>query len=116
VTWRAPPALVGLMHALAAPQAKINAVGAIGVVENSPTGKAQRPGDIVKTLSDRPSKSSIRSEGRLVSLTCCIYGQQALQAEKFMINWRTLTRRHHRRLGSGIMPACSATTISSPSG
>src|SRR5260370_1170995 len=43
--------VVGLMHTLAARKAKVNAVGAIGLVENMPDGKAQRPGDIVKTMS-----------------------------------------------------------------
>jgi leucyl aminopeptidase len=43
--------VVGLMHALAARKARVNAVGAIGLVENMPDGKAQRPGDIVKTMS-----------------------------------------------------------------
>ena len=41
--------VVGLMHALAARKAKVNAVGAIGLVENMPDGNAQRPGDIVMT-------------------------------------------------------------------
>src|SRR4029078_12128729 len=40
--------VVGLMHALAARKAKVNAVGAIGIVENMPDGNAQRPGHIVK--------------------------------------------------------------------
>src|SRR6185312_15599064 len=39
--------VVGLMHALASRKAKVNAVGAIGLVENMPSGNAQRPGDIV---------------------------------------------------------------------
>ena len=39
--------VVGLMQALAARKAKVNAVGAIGLVENMPDGNAQRPGDIV---------------------------------------------------------------------
>jgi leucyl aminopeptidase len=39
--------VVGLMHALAARKAKVNVVGAIGIVENMPDGRAQRPGDIV---------------------------------------------------------------------
>ncbi len=43
--------VVGLMHALAARKAKVNVVGAIGLVENMPDGNAQRPGDIVKSLS-----------------------------------------------------------------
>ena len=36
--------VVGLMHALAARKAKVNVVGVIGLVENMPDGKAQRPG------------------------------------------------------------------------
>ena len=43
--------VVGLMHALAARKAKVNVVGAIGVVENMPDGNAQRPGDIVTSMS-----------------------------------------------------------------
>jgi len=43
--------VVGLMHALAARKAKVNAVGAIGLVENMPDGNAQRPGDIVTSMS-----------------------------------------------------------------
>ena len=43
--------VVGLMHALAARKARVNAVGVIGVVENMPDGNAQRPGDIVKSMS-----------------------------------------------------------------
>src|SRR5262249_43273850 len=43
--------VVGLMHALAARKAKVNALGAIGIVENMPDGRAQRPGDIVTTMS-----------------------------------------------------------------
>ena len=42
--------VVGLMHALASRKAKVNVVGAIGIVENTTDGKAQRPGDIVKTM------------------------------------------------------------------
>ncbi len=43
--------VVGLMHALAARKAKVNVVGAIGLVENMPDGNAQRPGDIVTSMS-----------------------------------------------------------------
>src|SRR5258705_4406862 len=43
--------VVGLMHALAGRKAKVNAVGAIGLVENMPDGNAQRPGDIVTSMS-----------------------------------------------------------------
>ena len=32
-------------------KAKANVIGAVGLVENMPDGNAQRPGDIVKSLS-----------------------------------------------------------------
>src|SRR6185369_8516853 len=43
--------VVGLMHALASRRARVNAIGAIGLVENMPDGNAQRPGDIVTSMS-----------------------------------------------------------------
>ncbi len=43
-------AVTGAMHALAARKAKVNAVGVIGLVENMPSAKAQRPDDVVKSL------------------------------------------------------------------
>jgi len=43
--------VTGLMLALAKRKAKVNAVGAIGIVENAIDGKAQRPGDVVKSMS-----------------------------------------------------------------
>jgi leucyl aminopeptidase len=51
-------AVTGLMHTLAARKAKVNAIGIIGLVENMPDGAAQRPGDIVRSMSGRPSRSS----------------------------------------------------------
>ena len=39
-------AVVGTMHAIAKRKAKANVVGIIGLVENMPDGKAQRPGDV----------------------------------------------------------------------
>ncbi|MGZ8309036.1 MAG: leucyl aminopeptidase, partial [Rhodoplanes sp.] len=59
--------VVGLMHALAARKAKVNAVGVIGLVENMPDGKAQRPGDIVTTMSGQTVEViNTDAEGRLV--------------------------------------------------
>src|SRR5438445_12111791 len=43
--------VVGLMQALAARKAKVNAIGAIGLVENMPDGNAQGPGDIVTSMA-----------------------------------------------------------------
>src|SRR6185437_2655326 len=43
--------VIGLMKALAGRKAKVNAVGIAGLVENMPSGSAQRPGDIVTSMS-----------------------------------------------------------------
>src|SRR6266540_3122458 len=59
--------VVGLMHALAARKAKVNALGAIGLVENMPDGNAQRPGDIVTSMSGQTIEIiNTDAEGRLV--------------------------------------------------
>ena len=59
--------VVGLMHALAARKARLNAVGVIGLVENMPDGNAQRPGDIVKSMSGQTIEIiNTDAEGRLV--------------------------------------------------
>ena len=55
--------VVGLMQALAARKAKVNAVGAIGLVENAVDGKAQRPGDIV---TEPDTLLAAEKAGRLV--------------------------------------------------
>jgi leucyl aminopeptidase len=83
--------VVGLMHALAARKAKVNAVGAIGLVENMPDGKAQRPGDIVKTMSGQTIEIiNTDAEGRLVLADVLHYVNKRFKP-KFMINLATLT-------------------------
>ena len=60
-------AVIGTMHALAARNAPVNAVGVIGLVENMPDGKAQRPGDIVTSKSGQTIEIiNTDAEGRLV--------------------------------------------------
>ena len=59
--------VTGLIHALAARKAKVNAVGVIGLVENMPSATAQRPGDVVKTMSGQTIEViNTDAEGRLV--------------------------------------------------
>jgi leucyl aminopeptidase len=59
--------VTGLMHALAARKAKVNAIGIIGLVENMPDGNAQRPGDVVTTMSGQTVEViNTDAEGRLV--------------------------------------------------
>jgi leucyl aminopeptidase len=83
--------VVGLMHALAARKAKVNAVGAIGLVENMPDGKAQRPGDIVKTMSGQTREIiNTDAEGRLVLADVLHYVNKRFKP-KMMVNLATLT-------------------------
>jgi leucyl aminopeptidase len=83
--------VVGLIHALAARKAKVNAVGAIGLVENMLDGKAQRPGDIVKTMSGQTIEIiNTDAEGRLVLADVLHYVNKRFKP-KFMINLATLT-------------------------
>ncbi|HWM46819.1 MAG TPA: leucyl aminopeptidase [Xanthobacteraceae bacterium] len=83
--------VVGLMHALAARKAKANVVGAIGLVENMPGGKAQRPGDIVKSMSGQTIEIiNTDAEGRLVLADVLHYVADRF-APKFMVDLATLT-------------------------
>src|SRR5260370_36811477 len=83
--------VVGLMHALAARNAKVNAVGAIGIVENMPDGNAQRPGDIVKTMSGQTIEIiNTDAEGRLV-LADVLHYVNTKYKPQFMIDLATLT-------------------------
>src|SRR5260221_2406512 len=83
--------VVGLMHALAARKAKVNAVGAIGVVENMPDGNAQRPGDIVKTMNGQTIEIiNTDAEGRLV-LADVLHYVNTRHKPRFMIDLATLT-------------------------
>lgn len=84
-------AVTGLMHALAARKAKANVVGIIGLVENMPDGKAQRPGDIVTSMSGQTIEIiNTDAEGRLVLADALWYCQKRFKP-KFMINLATLT-------------------------
>jgi leucyl aminopeptidase len=83
--------VVGLMQALAVRKAKVNVVGAIGLVENMPDGKAQRPGDIVTTMSGQTVEViNTDAEGRLVLADVLHYINKRFKP-KFMIDLATLT-------------------------
>ncbi|MDO9502000.1 M17 family peptidase N-terminal domain-containing protein, partial [Falsiroseomonas sp.] len=59
--------VVGLMAALAGRKAKADVVGIVGLVENMPSGTAQRPGDVVKSYSGQTIEViNTDAEGRLV--------------------------------------------------
>lgn len=84
-------AVTGLMLALARRKAKCNVVGAIGLVENAIDGKAQRPGDIVKSMSGQTiAVLNTDAEGRLVLADVLWYIQDRFKP-RFMVNLATLT-------------------------
>lgn len=84
-------AVTGLMHVLAARKAKANVVGIIGLVENMPDGNAQRPGDIVTSMSGQTIEIiNTDAEGRLVLCDALWYCNDRFKP-KFMINLATLT-------------------------
>ncbi|MET0293555.1 MAG: leucyl aminopeptidase [Phenylobacterium sp.] len=84
-------AVAGLMHVLAGRKAKVNAVGILGLVENMPDGNAQRPGDIVTSMSGQTIEIiNTDAEGRLVLADALWYCQDRFKP-KFMIDLATLT-------------------------
>jgi leucyl aminopeptidase len=83
--------VVGLMQALAARKAKADVVGVIGLVENMPGPHAQRPGDIVKSMSGQTIEViNTDAEGRLVLADLLWYVQDKFKP-KFIVDLATLT-------------------------
>jgi len=83
--------VVGLMRALAGRKAKVNVVGIVGLVENMPDGNAQRPGDVVTSMSGQTIEIlNTDAEGRLVLADALWYCQDRFKP-KFMIDLATLT-------------------------
>ncbi|MDE0389803.1 MAG: leucyl aminopeptidase [Rhodospirillales bacterium] len=83
--------VVGLMKCLAGRKARVNAVGLVGLVENMPDGKAQRPGDVVTSMSGQTIEViNTDAEGRLV-LADVLWYAQATYEPRFMIDLATLT-------------------------
>jgi leucyl aminopeptidase len=83
--------VTGLMYALAARKAPVNAVGLIGLVENMISGDAQRPGDIVTSMSGQTIEVlNTDAEGRLVLADVLWYAQDRFKP-KFVVNLATLT-------------------------
>ena len=84
-------AVVGVMKALALRKAPVNAIGVIGLVENMPDGNAQRPGDIVTSMSGQTIEVlNTDAEGRLVLADALWYTQETFKPQ-FVIDLATLT-------------------------
>jgi leucyl aminopeptidase len=83
--------VIGLMKALAGRKAKVNAIGVVGLVENMPDGDAQRPGDIVTSMSGQTIEiHNTDAEGRLVLADALWYTQDRFKPQ-FMVDLATLT-------------------------
>ncbi len=84
-------AVIGLMKALAGRQARANVVGVVGLVENMPDGNAQRPGDVVTTMSGQTIEViNTDAEGRLVLSDALWYTQKTF-SPRFIVDLATLT-------------------------
>ena len=84
-------AVTGLLAALAGRRAAVNAVGLVGLVENMPSGTAQRPGDVVHSYSGQTIEVlNTDAEGRLVLADVLWYCQQKFDP-RFMVDLATLT-------------------------
>ncbi len=84
-------AVVGAMMALAGRKAKAHVVGVCGLVENMPDGKAQRPGDIVTSMSGQTIEViNTDAEGRLVLCDALTWVQQNHKPE-VIVDLATLT-------------------------
>jgi leucyl aminopeptidase len=83
--------VAGLMLALASRKAQVNAVGLVGLTENMPSGTAQRPGDIVTSMSGQTIEVlNTDAEGRLVLADVLWYAQDRFKP-KLIVDLATLT-------------------------
>ncbi len=83
--------ICGLIKSLALQKAAVNVVGVLALAENMPDGGAQRPGDIVKTMSGQTIEVlDTDAEGRLILADALFYAQDRFKPQ-FMIDLATLT-------------------------
>jgi leucyl aminopeptidase len=81
----------GVMRSIALRRAKANVVGIVGLVENMPDGRAQRPGDVVRSMKgDTIEVINTDAEGRLVLCDVMWYAQERFQPSG-MVDLATLT-------------------------
>lgn len=82
---------IGTIRALAARKAKVNVVGVVGLVENMPDGNAQRPGDVVTSMSGQTIEViNTDAEGRLVLADALWYTQDRFKPQA-IVDLATLT-------------------------
>lgn len=85
--------VIATMQNLARRKAPVNAVGVVALVENMPSGTAQRPGDIVKSMSGQTVEIlNTDAEGRLILADALWYIQKNVTpAPRLVIDLATLT-------------------------
>jgi leucyl aminopeptidase len=90
---------IGTIYALAGRGAKVNVVGIAALAENMPGGNAQRPGDVVTSMSGKTIQiRSTDAEGRLVLADGVYYGDVTYNPV-VMVDLATLTGSARRALG-----------------
>ena len=83
--------VVGGMRALAGRKARANVIGICGLVENMPDGNAQRPGDVVTSMSGQTIEViNTDAEGRLVLADVITYVQRTYKPST-IVDFATLT-------------------------
>jgi len=84
-------AVAGAMKALAMRKAKAHVIGVCGLVENMPDGNAQRPGDVVTSMSGQTIEViNTDAEGRLVLCDALTWVQKT-HSPKTIVDLATLT-------------------------
>jgi leucyl aminopeptidase len=84
-------AVAGAMKALAGRKANAHVVGICGLVENMPDGNAQRPGDVVTSMSGQTIEViNTDAEGRLV-LCDALHWAQVTYNPEYIVDLATLT-------------------------
>jgi len=83
--------VTGLLETVALSKLKHNVIGILGLVENMPDGDAQRPGDVVKSVSGQTIEVlNTDAEGRLVLADLLSWAEQKYKP-RFMVDLATLT-------------------------
>jgi leucyl aminopeptidase len=84
-------AVTGLMKSVATRKAKVNVVCVCALAENMPDGNAQRPGDVVTSMSGQTIEViNTDAEGRLVLADAMTWAQRQYKPE-VMVDLATLT-------------------------
>ena len=84
-------AVAGALTSLAARGAKAHVIGVCGLVENMPDGNAQRPGDVVTSMSGQTIEViNTDAEGRLVLCDAIWWAQETFNPE-VVVDLATLT-------------------------